>query len=202
MLLTVCVLLSTAALAQYRFSLRKPSNPNSESKTKANSNSNSNSDSDSNSGLSGWDHVYFSFGGGLGSGTNPNGLRYSYYSLLPTVGYRFTQDFLMGINITYSKNNYPDYGISYEQFGYAPFARYYLQNLFFQAEYDLIKTPTYLNGSLEEKKYYMRFFLGIGYRQPLGKRGAVNAMAMYDLLYQPNVSPFPSPLVYRVFFSF
>ncbi len=200
MLLSVSVLLSTAALAQFRIPLRKQSDSNSDSNSNR---SNSNSDSGSNSFM---DKVYFSMGGGLGGGTNSNGYKYSYYSILPTVGYKVTQEFLMGINISYSKYNFPDFNLSYEQFGYAPFARYYLQQLFFQAEYDLIKTPT-LNYSTvpatyETNKYYERFLVGIGYRQPLGKRGAINAMAMYDLLYKPNASPFLTPFVYRVFFSF
>jgi len=196
MFLTISVLLSTVAVAQFRIPLRKQSDSNSDSNSKK-------SDSNSDNSLTSFkDRIYFSMGGGAGGGTNSNGLKYNYFSILPTVGYRVTPEFLMGINFTYSKYSFPDYGISYEQVGYAPFARYYLQNLFFQAEYDLIKTPTYLNGSLETKKYYERFLVGVGYRQPLGKRGAVNAMAMYDLLYQPNTSPFLTPFVYRVFFSF
>ena len=186
MLLLVSALLSTAALAQFRNSDSNRSNSNSES------------------GSSFIDKLSFSMGGGFGSGTNSTGYRYNYFSILPTVGYRVTREFMMGINYSYSKYNFPDYGLSYEQTGYAPFARYYLQQLFFQAEYDLIKTPAinYTNGHLDTNKYYERFLVGIGYSQPLGKRGAINAMAMYDLLYKPNTSLFLTPFVYRVFFSF
>ena len=197
-LLIISTLLSTATLAQFRFPLRKQSDSNSDSNR---SKSNSNSD---NSVSSFKDRIYFSCGGGLGGGTSSGGYRYSYYSILPTVGYRVTPEFMLGMNIYYSKYNFPDQGFSYEQFGYAPFARYYVQQLFFQVEYDLIKTPTinYTTGTYETKKYYERLLVGVGYKMALGDRGAVNAMALYDLLYQPNTSPFLSPFVYRVFFSF
>jgi hypothetical protein len=201
MLLIVSVLISTAIFAQFRIPLRKQSDTNTNSNS---SNSNSNSGSNNNSNSSFRDRIYFSMGGGLGAGTSAGGYRYSYYSLLPTIGYRVTQELLLGMNISYSRYNFPDQGFSYEQFGYAPFARYYIQQLFFQVEYDLIKTPTinYSTGTYETKKYYDRLLVGVGYKAPLGNRGAINAMALYDLLYQPNNGPFLSPFVYRVFFSF
>lgn len=150
-----------------------------------------------NSSSSIMDKVYFALGGGFGSGTGING-RYSYYSILPTIGYRVTPEFLAGLNLTYSKYNYPDYGVSYSQFGYAPFVRYYFQQLFFQLEYDRISSTTYDN---QPVKLYNRFFVGLGYKMPLGKRGALNAMGLYDIIYK-NDGVFNSPFVFRVFFSY
>jgi hypothetical protein len=144
-----------------------------------------------------FDKLYFAGGGGFGSGTGPNG-RYTYYSLLPTIGYRATPDLLVGTNISYSKYSYPDAGVSYDQVGYAPFVRYYFQQLFFQVEYDKISSTTF-DG--QPRKYYDRFFVGLGYKMLIGKRSAINAMGLYDLLYK-NDGIFPSPFVFRVFFSF
>ncbi|GHM99840.1 hypothetical protein WSM22_13300 [Cytophagales bacterium WSM2-2] len=144
------------------------------------------------------DKLYFAGGGGLGSGTNTQGYRYNYYSLLPTVGYKVQPNFLLGVNLSYSRYSFPDVGVHYDQFGYAPFARYVVQQLFFQVEYDRISSSTIDN---QPRRYYDRFLVGAGYTQPLGKRGSINAMAMYDLLYQPN-GVFNSPIVFRVFFGF
>ncbi|HLZ16726.1 MAG TPA: hypothetical protein VKQ08_06790 [Cyclobacteriaceae bacterium] len=144
------------------------------------------------------DKLYFAGGGGFGSGTNVNGYRYNYFSLLPTLGYRVKPELLLGANVSYSKYSFPDYGISYDQFGVAPFVRYYIQQLFFQLEYDKISSTTLDN---QPRRFYDRLLVGIGYSQPIGKRGAINAMGLYDLLYQQN-GVFQSPFVFRVFFSF
>lgn len=144
------------------------------------------------------DKLYFAGGGGFGSGTNTNGYRYNYFSLLPTIGYRVRPEFLVGTNVTYSRYNFPDLGMSMTQFGVAPFARYYVQQLFFQVEYDKISSATLDN---QTRRYYDRLLVGVGYTQPLGKRGAINAMGLYDLLYKQN-GVFQSPFVFRVFFSY
>ncbi len=145
------------------------------------------------------DKLYFSGGGGLGAGSGPYGA-YSYYSILPTIGYRIKPEFLAGVNLMYSKYSYTDLGVSYEQFGYAPFLRYYFEQFFIQAEYDRISSLA-PNDRTIPRQYYDRFLVGAGYAQPVGRRSALNAMAMYDLLYKTN-GVFSSPWVIRVFFSF
>lgn len=179
MLLVVGIFISCISLAQFNTTLKRPSNSNS-------------------SPLSGRDRIYFSMGGGLGGGTNIQGFRYNYYSLFPTIGYRVKPEVLLGVNLQYSKYSFPDIGASYDQLGGALFARYYVQQLFFQLEYDKISSNTFDNSS---RKYYNRLLVGVGYFQPVGKRSGINAMALYDLLYQQN-GVFQSPFVFRVFFSF
>ena len=179
MLLLVGIFISSVSFAQFNNILKKPSNQNS-------------------SPLSGRDRIYFSMGGGLGGGTNPQGFRYSYYALLPTIGYRFSPEILLGVNLQYSKYSFPDIGASYDQLGGALFGRYYLQQLFFQLEYDKLSSTTFDNNS---RRYYDRLLVGVGYFQPIGKRSGINGMIMYDVLYQQN-GIFQSPIVYRVFFSF
>src|SRR5258706_6477982 len=77
------------------------------------------------------DKLYFSGGGGFGAGSGPYG-NYTYYSLLPTVGYRVTPEFLVGFNYMYNSYNYSQIGVSYTQSGYAPFVRYYFEQFFVQ----------------------------------------------------------------------
>jgi len=175
MLLLVGVLVSSISLAQFNTTLRGPRNSS-----------------------SGNSKFYFSMGGGLGGGTNIQGFRYNYYMLFPTVGYRVTPEVLLGVNLQYSKYSFPDIGGSYDQLGGALFSRYYIQQLFLQLEYDKISSTTLDNSP---RRYYDRFFVGVGYVFPVGKRSGINAMVLYYLLFQQN-GVFQSPIVYRVFFSF
>lgn len=144
---------------------------------------------------------YFGGGGGFGAGTDVNGNSYNYYSLLPMIGYRFDAQFSAGASFTYQRYNYPSLNTSFTQYGFGPFLRYTVNPAFFQAEYDVINAPAYGNNNEIIRSNYTRFLLGVGYMFPIGKRSAVNAMAMYDLLYKaPSV--FNSPIVVRVFFVY
>src|SRR5258706_4856132 len=145
---------------------------------------------------------YFGGGGSFGSGTNSAANRYVYYSLFPIAGYRITQQFSAGTGVNYQHYSFPDYGSSYSyaQYGISPFLRYNVNQLFFQTEYDIISSPSFIDPS---RRIYNRLLFGIGYSQPFSStgRGAINAIAMYDVLYkQPSV--FNSPIVLRVFVTF
>jgi hypothetical protein len=173
-LLVAMVLISLGAEAQYNQATRQGNGPN---------------------------KFYFGGGGGLGAGTDINGYRYNYFSLLPVIGYRLTDQVSVGASITYQRYNYPQVGTSFTQYGAGPFVRYTLNPVFFQAEYDVINAPTYNNYGELVRSNYSRFLIGLGYVFPLGRRGAVNALAMYDLLYK-TPSVFISPVVLRVYFTF
>ena len=146
--------------------------------------------------------VYVGGGGSFGAGTNSAGIRYSYYSVFPIVGYRITPQLSAGTGVNYQHYGFPDYGsdYSYYQLGISPFLRYNFNQLFFQTEYDIINSPSFYDAS---RSIYNRLLFGVGYSQPFSStgRGAINAMAMYDVLYkQPSV--FNSPVVIRVFVTF
>jgi hypothetical protein len=145
------------------------------------------------------DRFYFGGGGGFGAGTDGNGYSYNYFSLLPVIGYRITDQFSVGASITYQQYNYPQFGASYKQYGIGPFVRYSFNQVFFQVEYDLINAPPY-NGNSEARTNYSRLFFGLGYSFPLGKKGAINTLAMYDVLYK-TPSVFLSPYVLRIYFT-
>ncbi|MGC4022124.1 MAG: hypothetical protein QM734_09375 [Cyclobacteriaceae bacterium] len=191
-LLIASSIIVTSASAQFNFSLK---NPNRQPKTSNKSNQSDQSQSGRK--------FYFGGGGGLGAGTDPGGNRYIYYSLLPIFGYQIDDNVSVGATITYQKYSYPSVGASYTQYGLGPFVRYTIDPIFFQAEYDLINSPTYGGSSNNEivRTNYSRFLVGIGYVVPLGSRSRINAMAMYDLLYQ-TPSVFLTPFVVRVFFVF
>jgi len=146
------------------------------------------------------DRFYFGGGGGLGAGTDAYGNRYNYFSLLPVVGYRLTDQVSVGASLTYQQYNYPQVGASFTQYGFGPFVRYSLNQVFFQAEYDLINAPAYNSNNELVRSNYSRFFLGLGYSFPMGRKGAINTLAMYDILYK-TPSVFNSPLVLRIYFT-
>lgn len=145
------------------------------------------------------DRVYFGGGLGFSAGTSPYAGRYTYVGLYPLIGYMVTPQFSVGATITYQYYNYSDIGQSISQYGISPFARYNLGQVFVYSEYMILNSPSY-DGT--PRRVYNRWLNGIGYTQPLGRRGALNAMVLYDVLYNSSERVFASPWVFRVFFSF
>ncbi len=143
--------------------------------------------------------LFFGGGGGLGFGTG-----YNYYSLLPIVGYRITDQVSVGVSITYQRYNFTNYSTgsySYTQYGAGPFARYTFNPLFLQTEYDVISAPVLNVNNELVRSNFSRMLFGIGYIFSSSKRLSVSGLIMYDALYKvPSV--FNSPIVTRVYLTF
>jgi hypothetical protein len=151
------------------------------------------------------ERLYFGGGGGFNGGSS-NGIRYWSISVTPIVGYMVAPKFSVGTGVSYQRTTYQDFDFNYTQYGIMPFARYNFNELFLTAEYNYINLPrlTYSNGNgygTDSRFFRSRMLFGAGYSQPLGGRARLNAVAMYDVLYR-QPSPFLSPWVFRVFFSF
>lgn len=150
----------------------------------------------------GWalkDRIYVGGGFGLNGGTDSFGNSFFFVGLNPIVGYMVTQQFSTGMGLQWNHFRFPDNDISINQYGISPFARYNIGQLFAYGEYNLFNTPTFNN---TERRNFDRLLFGLGYSQPLGPRGAINAMALYDVLFTEGERAFASPWVFRVFFSF
>jgi hypothetical protein len=150
----------------------------------------------------GWslkERLYLGGGFGLNGGNDAFGNRYFYVGLNPIIGYMITQQFSAGIGLQWQHFSYPDVNVKVNQYGVSPFVRYNFSQLFAYAEYNLLNTPTFNN---TERRNFDRLLVGLGYTQPLGRRGAINAMALYDLIYSNTEQAFASPWVFRVYFSF
>jgi hypothetical protein len=147
------------------------------------------------------DRVYFGGGFGLNTGSL-NGVGYFDISLSPIIGYMITPQFSAGTGISWQRTSYDtNPGIVLNQWGISPFARYnFNQQFFTMAEYNFISTPT-LNAT-GTTRTFSRFLLGLGYSQPLGGRGAINAVGLYDVMFNQREQAFASPWVFRVFFTF
>lgn len=146
------------------------------------------------------DRIFFGGGGGFGTGRSAFGDRYTSVSVNPLVGYKVTQKFSAGLGIQYQYIGYPDIRLDLHQYGFSPFAMYRFSNLFAFGEYSVINAPVLQDPS--RRLVVRRMPLGIGYTMPLGGKAAVNAMALYDVIYDPGDRYFTSPWVFRVFFSF
>jgi hypothetical protein len=151
------------------------------------------------------DRIYTGGGLGFNGGTDIYGNKYFNFSVSPIVGYMITPQFSGGLGISYQRVSYTDRDFAYSQYAVMPFLRYNFNDFFLITEYNYINLPQvgFANNRLAEvgRFYRSRFLVGAGYSQPLGARARVNAIAMYDLLYQaPSV--FGSPWVFRVFVSF
>jgi hypothetical protein len=146
------------------------------------------------------DRLYFGGGFGLNSGSL-NGINYFYISLNPIVGYMVNPKFSVGTGISWQRTSYDSKpSVALTQYGVSPFMRYNFDQLFAYAEYNYITTPTF--SAPGQSRAFSRLLLGVGYMQPLGGRARLNAMALYDVLYNQAEGAFASPWVFRVFFSF
>lgn len=146
---------------------------------------------------SGWqDRIYF--GGGLGgSGGSWGGS----IRLSPIVGYMVSSRVSFGIGATYEyyKNKLYVPAIEDHRYGGMLFGRVNLvRNVFGYAEYSFMNYT--VNLISEERTTVDRLPVGLGLSQPLGRRGALNFIAAYDLLYE-DLGPYGSPWVFSVFFS-
>jgi len=178
-ILTLCA--TTTAFAQFNKSNRPPKGSNSAA------------------GLPLSERIYFGGGGGFNAGTS-NGLKYSYISVSPLVGYRVTLPWSVGLQVIYQNVSYPQLGTRYSQYGFAPFTQYRFGQIFAYGEYQAISTPS-INS--DTRSWYSRLPLGLGFTQPIGPRAAINVMAAYDVLWKPNsfTSPFASPWVFRIYIT-
>lgn len=140
-------------------------------------------------------------GGGLGAsgGTDSYGNKYFYIGVYPILGYMVTDKFSVGTSLSYQYYDYTDIGQSYSQYGFSPFARYNIGQLFAYTEFMFLNSPTFINS---ERATYNRWLMGLGYSQPLGGRAAINVMGLYDVIYKQSDRVFSSPWVFRVFVSF
>jgi hypothetical protein len=157
------------------------------------SSSNTNKSKMSKSGSSPFDKFYFGGGGGFSGGTN-----YINLSLSPLVGYKITEAFSGGVQITYQYVKSGNYKIS--NYGGGPFLRYNVsEKLFAYTQYEYLNFGYYdLRGEIQ-RLGFDSWFVGLGYTEPIGKNLSFNIMALYNLLYSDGTNtPYQSPLVFRV----
>jgi len=145
------------------------------------------------------DRIFLGGGGGLGAGRNAFGDRFTSIAFNPMVGYMVTPRFSTGLGINYQYIGFPDVDLRLHQYGVSPFVMYRFSNLFAFGEYSMISAPFFNDPS--QRATFRRMPLGLGYTMPVGRNSAINAMALYDVIYNPADRIFASPWVFRVFFT-
>jgi hypothetical protein len=137
------------------------------------------------------DKVYFGGGGGFSGGQD-----YLNLSLTPIVGYKITDAFSAGVQITYQYVKIQN--IKLKNYGAGPFLRYNVTDKFFgYTEYEYLNYG-FLGFSGIERLNFYSWFCGIGYSEPINKNVAFNVTALYNVLYgDGSKSPYTSPFVFR-----
>ncbi len=125
-----------------------------------------------------------------------------FLELSPTVGYRLSEKFSVGLMLTYMHYDFiiPQYGeLNNSVYGGGIFARYFvLENLFAHAEVRV------LNGQWDDGPRFNLYpvLVGGGYRARVGNRSSFFAMLLYDINYSPyNFLNGGSPVYYTVGFG-
>jgi hypothetical protein len=139
------------------------------------------------------------FGGGLGlQFGNPTLIEIS-----PKIGYRLTEKTIVGGGVTYmyyseNQGGYgtyvaSDYGGSIYG-SYEPF-----DNIFGWAEFEVLNYGYKIPTIDITRKWIGSPLIGIGYRQPLGEKGFIQLLLLYNLNYTTD-SPYSSPVITRISF--
>jgi hypothetical protein len=147
------------------------------------------------------------YGGGFG-------LQFGDVTLIdvsPMIGYRLTDKLAAGVTLTYKYYKYKNYfnnttlpDTKTNIYGGSLFGRYFLfENLFAQAEYEYLLyaydafDPNYITGGYSKSKKTIdlpSFFLGGGYRQPIGGRTFFTISVLYNFSESPY-SPYSNPVI-------
>jgi hypothetical protein len=148
--------------------------------------------------------VYFggSFGLQLGSVT--------YIDVSPLAGYMITRNLSAGLGVTYRyyKDNYVDYHTNI--YGGRLFVRHNVTfmrlPLFLYSEYENLSFEfASFNPATQDydliREWVPSLFIGGGLFQPIGNRAGFTIMALYNMLWDAQKSPYNSAWVFRVGFT-
>lgn len=152
--------------------------------------SNSSYRSNSNSSFS--DRIYFGGGAGFSGGQD-----YINVSVSPIVGYKITEKFSTGVQLTYQYVKI--LGFQFNNYGGGPFMRYNVTEKFFgYTEYEYLNYGFFGSGTGVERLNFYSWFVGLGYSEPISSKVSFNITALYNVLYgDGSNSPYSSPFVFR-----
>lgn len=148
------------------------------------------------------------FGGNFGLSFSEN---YTQIEVSPLVGYMITDKLSAGTGIIYQylkanlySANGTRYALQTNIYGGKLFGRYNItEQLFAYTEYEALSFEVYQDSNDKiAREIIPSMFLGAGYFFPLGNRAGINAVALYNILYDPYRSPYNSPFVLRLGFTF
>lgn len=140
------------------------------------------------------DKIYFGGGGGFSGGT-----QFLSISLSPYVGYKITEQFSAGMQITYQYTRLS--GFSASNYGGGPFLLYaFSEKIFTYTQYEYLNVqPLVVGGTKADRLDFTSWFVGLGYNEPLSDLVSFQIIGLYNLMYGDGTnSPYNSPLQFRV----
>lgn len=144
----------------------------------------------------------------IGGGAGAQFGNETYISLMPKVGYYFTEKVLAGVGFTYIYNRvnltniYGSGGVFETSiYGGSAFGQYFLlENLFAHIEPEFLNYESYNSNTQGTERIWLgSYFIGGGWRQAISKKGFIQIELLYNLNYREN-SPYSSPWLPRISF--
>lgn len=133
------------------------------------------------------------FGGGINF-NSAGGV--TYLGLSPLVGYKITDEFSGGMQLSmqYLRSRYSTFSTSI--YGGGPFISYlFSPNLFGYSQYEYLSFPS----STTDRLPFSSWFVGIGYNSPISRKVAFQILGLYNLNHGDGTkSPYESPIQFRV----
>jgi hypothetical protein len=123
-----------------------------------------------------------------------------YLDLSPNLGYQVNDRLVSGAGLSYVA-----YGVRFgnvkfrwDRYGGMLFSRYRLFDSFFaNAELEMLNVE---DEDIGKRVWIVNPLVGASYIMPFGRRGGLQVSLLYNLNYNENLSPFPSPLIWRIGF--
>lgn len=118
-------------------------------------------------------------------------------NLSPLLGYNVSEKFKAGVGGTYIylNDNSNLGGYTANTYGGRVFVRYqFIESLFGHAEYEVLNGNWFIG---EPRRNVTSIFIGGGFAQPLGKKGTINILLLYNI-NDGIFSPYSSNPIFRV----
>jgi hypothetical protein len=125
-----------------------------------------------------------------------------FIDLSPSLGYQITNHLVAGAGLIYNAYGGTVAGrkISYQRYGGFSFARQRIyQSFFASSELELLNVPDESRAD-NSRVWIFSPLAGLSYIMPFHERGGLQVSFLYNLNFNPDLSPFPSPFVWRIGF--
>lgn len=146
------------------------------------------------------------FGLGTGFWITPS---QTYVELAPSLAYRFPKIWVTGIGYRYIYRHQRIINNDLHSYGPNLFAQANLtRRIYLWTEYEILQSQfydgNYVNNETSRKTTTIdSWFVGLGFRRSIGRRGGVSIQFLYNILYErEQYSPYYSAFTYRVGYFF
>jgi|GEM_PF-658647 hypothetical protein len=123
-----------------------------------------------------------------------------FLDLSPNLGYQVNERLVSGAGLSYVAygTRIGNVRFRWERYGGMLFSRYRLFDSFFaNAELEMLNVE---DEEIGKRVWMVNPLVGGSYIMPFGKRGGLQASLLYNLNYNPSLSPYPYPFFWRIGF--